>query len=139
MITPDIWGPCLWKSIHIIALGYPESPSTDDMNNYKQFFENLWKLLPCEKCSINYKHHLEIHPITYENLKDTDSLFKWTVDLHNIVNEKLNKKTIDLKDAYTIYLNQPKSSKTESKVIIITILIVVFALISGYLYHYFRK
>lgn len=90
-MEPKIWGKYLWTSIHIIALGYPDSPTPDDKQNYKQFYINLWKVIPCFKCAQNYQRHLDELPIDGQ-LSNNMSLFKWTVDMHNIVNKELGKR-----------------------------------------------
>ena len=85
-MQPSVWGPHVWRSIHYIALGYPDNA---DSMAYKEFFLNLWKVIPCLKCSINYKRHLEELPPIDQYLGSKDDLFKWTVALHNIVNLEL--------------------------------------------------
>jgi Erv1 / Alr family len=90
-MEPKVWGKYIWTSIHMIALGYPDKPTDEDKMNYKQFYINLWKVIPCYKCSVNYQKHLEELPID-AHLNDNMSLFKWTVDFHNIVNKELGKK-----------------------------------------------
>lgn len=90
-MEPRVWGKYIWTSIHIIALGYPDNPTQEDKDNYKNFYINLWRVIPCYKCSINYKKHLEELPID-DHLNDNISLFRWTVDFHNIVNKSLGKK-----------------------------------------------
>jgi hypothetical protein len=90
-MEPKIWGKYVWTSIHILALGYPDKPTPEDMQNYKKFYTELWKVIPCYKCSINYKKHLADLPID-KYLTDNMSLFRWTVDFHNIVNKELGKK-----------------------------------------------
>ena len=98
-MDPTIWGKCLWKSLHVVALGYPSEPTLDDRESYKYFFENFWKVLPCKKpCSQNYKRHLEELPIQ-PYLSNTDRLFEWTVILHNVVNKEVGKKEISIKEA----------------------------------------
>lgn len=90
-MEPKVWGKYLWTSIHIIALGYPDNPTPDDKQNYKHFYVNLWKVIPCFKCGQNYQRHLDELPID-NSLTNNMSLFKWTVDLHNIVNKELGKR-----------------------------------------------
>jgi Erv1 / Alr family len=90
-MEPKIWGKYVWTSVHILALGYPDKPTPEDMQNYKTFYTDLWKVIPCHKCSINYKKHLDDLPID-KYLTDNMSLFRWTVEFHNIVNKELGKK-----------------------------------------------
>jgi hypothetical protein len=91
-MEPKVWGKYLWTSIHIIALGYPDNPTPDDKQSYKQFYVNLWKVIPCFKCAQNYQRHLDELPIDDGSLTNNMSLFKWTVDMHNIVNKELGKR-----------------------------------------------
>ena len=101
-MEPKIWGRYLWTSIHSIALGYPDEPSEQDKEDFKNFFNNLWKVIPCQQCAENYKRHLEELPIDKFLNTNTD-LFKWTVDFHNIVNKELGKPIVPLKQAEEIF------------------------------------
>lgn len=106
-MDPNIWGKHMWTSIHFIALGYPDNPSESEKTSYASFFENLYKVLPCNTCSNHLKNTLQTElPLTTNNLSHRDALFKWTVDLHNIVNTRLNKPTITLEKATLIYMNR---------------------------------
>lgn len=103
---PDVWGRFLWYSIHFVALDYPENPSPQDRAKYKSFFENLGAVIPCYKCSVNYKRHLEELPLVSDGadfLENRGSLFAWTVELHNIVNKELGKPVVSLDDAFAMY------------------------------------
>jgi hypothetical protein len=101
-MDPSLWGRCLWRTIHIIALGYPKNPTYEDVIAYKNFYENFWKVLPCQSCSINYKRHLKELPLE-DFLVSKLKLFEWTVILHNLVNKELNKKEITLDSAIDLY------------------------------------
>lgn len=116
-MNPATWGPSLWTAMHYIALGYPESPSSKEIAEYKQFFTSLGAVLPCYKCSVNYKRHLIELPID-GYMTNNDSLFKWTVLLHNIVNRENGKKEISLQEAYQLYqgkVTQESSMIVENK------------------------
>jgi hypothetical protein len=111
-MQPEIWGKHFWFSIHFIALDYPDDPREEDILNYKTFYSELHKVLPCYKCSINYSKNLKQLPIESENLKNSKTLFKWTVDMHNIINEELHKKTVSFDDALAFYKNPKNFSST---------------------------
>lgn len=132
MVSPDIWGQYLWSSIHYIALGYPVNPTETEKKNYKEFLLNLWKVIPCQSCAIHYKENIKEQPILDEDLENTETLFKWTVDIHNKVNKQLGKKKMTVEDARKMYLNkQPEKKFSQGSVIIIAIcvLLVTFVLI----------
>lgn len=117
-MLPDIWGKHLWFSIHFIAQDYPKTPTHDEMITYKEFFENLWKVIPCYKCGVNYKRHLQELPID-DNLGSREDLFAWTVELHNIVNRELGKPIMTLDEAKKKYSDPDFNKQIYNKTIII--------------------
>lgn len=97
----ETWGPAAWMFIHSAALAYPESdPDTETVENFKKFFESLVSVLPCVYCRKHYTENLKSLPVT-DALESRASLFRWTVDLHNLVNMSLNKPTLDYVEALT--------------------------------------
>lgn len=101
-MNPNIWGKHFWTTLHLIALGYDEKPSITKKKDYQDFFLNFYKVIPCRKCAINYKRHLQELPI-FPYLESKQDLFKWTVLLHNIVNRELGKQQWNLEYAYVYY------------------------------------
>ena len=89
--SPSIWGEATWKFMHLVALGYPEKPTKKDRQTYKAFFFNLGKVLPCDRCSNNYKDHWRKLNID-RYLNNPDDLFSWTVLVRNEVQKKIKKK-----------------------------------------------
>lgn len=132
-MDPVKFGPCLWRSIHIIALGYPENPSEIDKQTYTNYYRDLWKIIPCLKCSLNYRRHWTELPI-YSYLDSRQHLFEWTVLLHNIVNKELGKKQITLEEAYKIYNNDritvtaPQNVSAIYISIIVALILIIIAL-----------
>ena len=140
-MDPEIFGPVLWKSIHIIALGYPENPSELDKTMYLTYFRDLWKIIPCFKCSMNYKRHWDELPIA-PYIISKEKLFEWTVLLHNIVNKELGKSEISLSDAMKIYaerINYKKTNNSNLAANTIGIYSIVVLLIIIILFIIFRK
>ena len=58
-MSTRIWGPHMWEILHIITFCYPESPSNEDKEKYKNFFILIGDILPCESCRISYKHFIK--------------------------------------------------------------------------------
>ena len=81
---PSVWGEDTWNLIHTVALTYPPKPSVELKQQYKNFFETLGKVLPCDSCSVHYAQHLQKYPID-QHLQSPESLFDWTVKLRNTV------------------------------------------------------
>jgi len=98
------WGKPLWISIHNIALSFPENPTPHDRMVYKEFYIGLGNVIPCKICAGNYKEHLKEIPID-QFLYNRIDLFRWTVDIHNIVNKQNGKKIWSVEEALDYYMN----------------------------------
>ncbi len=98
-ITPEVWGKHVWKALHYITLGYPENPTKEQKEKYKAFFILLKDTLPCSVCADHYAENLKKMPITDTVLESRESLVKWLIDFHNVVNEMKNKPIIKYIDA----------------------------------------
>lgn len=92
-IPPETWGPSLWFVMHLVAATYPGHPSPADKERYATFYKSLQHVLPCEGCRKGYATILTSEPtkLTPRVFGSRESLFKWTVDVHNRVNAKLGK------------------------------------------------
>lgn len=102
-IPPQNWGPFVWASIHLIALGAPQRFDGSNQAPYVQFFQNLPYILPCQKCKEHLIEHLKTHSVDTAVSGGRDTLFRWTVDLHNIVNRSLGKEEMTLEDALVFW------------------------------------
>ena len=105
-MDPTVWGKYQWTAIHFTALGYPKNPTENQKKVFFTYFNKILpEILPCFKCREHLKKTLkEEHPITDKDLVDADTLFAWTVALHNVVNKRLNKPEITLAEAKNIYM-----------------------------------
>jgi hypothetical protein len=111
-VSPDKWGNHTWKMMHYITYSYPDNPAPDNKRQVYDFFVSLQNLLPCEKCRVNYKIHLQEYPLTASILQDKRKLINWLIDIHNQVNRSLNKPVITYAQADKIYLDNQKSYMT---------------------------
>ena len=90
-IPPEVWGPFLWHTIHIAALGYSQEPNYTEKKAMKEFLESLQILIPCPICREHYTSHMTKLPVT-ASLDSRKDLFRWTIELHNDVNVMLGKR-----------------------------------------------
>ncbi len=138
-MKPSDWGPHLWNSLHIIALGYPEtSPSWQQRFNYKSHFTNFGNILPCIKCSINFKRHMDELPID-GYLDSRAKLFEWTVLLHNIVNKESKKKEWTVDEAHASIRSIMHKNDGNGNGTILAWFNVVLVVIVVFLVVYFRR
>lgn len=94
-ISPTLWGREAWIFIHYVALSY--IPSEENEKKYLVFFESLPNILPCPVCGNHFLENMKKNP---PKLNSSKELFRWTVDMHNLVNEKNGKKKISYSAAY---------------------------------------
>lgn len=114
-IEPHIWGPSAWATIHMICLGAPDVLEAHQLS-YKKFFDALPYVLPCEKCRKHLVQHLEKHPMDAALAGGKSSLFAWSVDLHNAVNEMLGKPKISVADALQFWSSYKPSTSSSCKI-----------------------
>jgi hypothetical protein len=79
-IPPSKWGPHFWMTLHIACLGCQDSKVLMD------FVEGYKEIIPCLSCRDHFEQVLVDNPVP-----EADDLFKWSVDVHNIVNKRLGK------------------------------------------------
>ena len=115
-IDPRIWGPKAWFIMYSVALTYPHKPSLEDKINTKTFYVTIGKVLPCEKCRLNFSVHLEKFPITNDTLDNRRSLVDWLININNEVN-KLTKGPIvtynDIVNKYSVEFNPENLNKNK--------------------------
>ena len=99
VIGPDIWGPVIWHALHYITLGYPDNPTDNNKEKYKQFFTLLSDVIPCSICANHFSENLLKMPLDDKVLENKESLIKWLIDVHNVVNEMNKKPIIKYEDA----------------------------------------
>jgi hypothetical protein len=104
-ISKNKWGPIFWYNIHIVALAYPDNPSNEDKQNYKEYYTSIQNILPCSYCRDHYKKNLLDNPLNDNVLSSQQNLVKWTIDLHNVVNKQLNKKIVDYNEMLIMLQN----------------------------------
>lgn len=94
------WGPAAWNFLHTCTFSYPEKPTIEEQNDAERLFVSLKHLLPCSSCRDHYSSEIDQHP---PDTRSQSTLSNWLVDLHNRVNLRLGKKTMDYQTAKSIY------------------------------------
>lgn len=103
-MDPKLWGPHFWFILHLISFNYPDNPSTPDKDNYKRFYESVGDILPCSLCKRHYKNYISQFPISI-HLDSRIDLITWVVQVHNFVNQSLNKPIYTVQTVLDIYAN----------------------------------
>lgn len=130
-MDPTIWGPHLWFFMHTVSFNYPKNPTQEDRDHNYNFFYNLTKIIPCEKCKTHYKDFFNKHSIL-NYLDKRDKLIEWVVKCHNNVNKLTNKPEWSLEKVFdhyqNIFLNKSSSNNWIFKQLLIcfVVLIILF-------------
>lgn len=101
-MEPQVWGKHGWFFLHSITMGYPENPTNTDRDKYRNFFYNIGSVLPCNKCQINYRKHMEQIPIE-PALINRGKLVEWLINIHNLTNRDTGKKELSYAEVIKIY------------------------------------
>ena len=104
-VKSRLWGPHLWKSLHAMSLGYPETPSPHCKKHYQEFFHSLQYVLPCTSCRRHYARLIKspTSRLGMRQLRNRESLMRWLVKIHNAVNRRKNKKCMSFKQVQQLY------------------------------------
>ena len=87
-IPPSKWGPHFWMTLHIACLG------CQDYKALTEFVEGYMYVIPCLSCREHFEQVLVENPVP-----EAGDFFKWSVDVHNIVNKRLGKPEFSYEDA----------------------------------------
>jgi hypothetical protein len=108
-------------------MSYPQNPTDQDKQNYTAFFRSLQNVLPCPACAENFRAKMEKYPPSLEN---PQSLFKWTVDMHNSVNAENGKPIL----SYDHALEQVKINIEDNTIGIAASISLIAMLVAGAYY-----
>lgn len=100
---PKLWGPHLWAYLHYSSANYPIQPTAEETDKMVSWLQNLYVTIPCEKCRVHYKKHIDETKNLREICGSRNTLFKFLVDLHNKVNERNGKESLSYHQAKDIY------------------------------------
>jgi hypothetical protein len=95
------WGTHIWNYIHSITI-IDFVSEQDNLYHSKIAYDYLLNLkFICKKCQKEYED--ELLNIDINCLSKSMYLFEWSWNLHNKINNKLNKKNITYEEALDIY------------------------------------
>jgi len=132
-MRPSVWGPILWHTMHIISLGYPETPDEATRQAAANFYRSLTSLIPCPICRDHYAKLIQMSPPATES---KDALIKWVFTIHNQVNAQLGKAEISY-DAFMAHMES--LSYESSNTIPITTGIIIGLGLAAFVYYMSSK
>jgi len=119
-IPPSKWGPHFWMTLHIACLG------CQDPKALIEFVEGYVYIIPCLSCRQHFEQVLVENPVP-----ESDDLFKWSVDVHNIVNKRLGKPEFSYEDALANVLAAapPTSPQFDFKIVHVMAVLLLFIIL----------
>lgn len=111
-MRPSVWAPAMWRTMHAVALAYPDRPADDDHYRkaaYRTFFVALGDVIPCAACAASYRRLILAESRSLDVALDRGTLFDWTVTVHNRINAEIGKPTMSIRQAKESILSSPKS------------------------------
>jgi hypothetical protein len=117
-IPPSKWGPHFWMTLHIACLG------CQDYKALTEFVEGYMYIIPCLSCRQHFEEVLVENPVP-----ETGDFFKWSVDVHNIVNKRLGKPEFSYENALAnIVTSEARvNSQFDFKIVLIIVLVMAIS------------
>lgn len=100
----DRWGPYGWRTLHSVAILYPDEPTLTDKAVMREWLENFRASIVCPHCKAHFGKMLQQFQRQFDIFKDRHSLFWFTAKAHNMVNARLGKPQLKLyREVYEQY------------------------------------
>jgi len=109
---PDEFGKNIWDTMILVGLGYPETPTAEDMNKFRLYYYFQGNVLPCPRCTFNFNLHLLKFPLDDNVFKSRNSVLNWIKNLKNEVNQNIGKPLIS-DEEFSDYLNNMYDGRNE--------------------------
>ena len=97
-------GPGYWRIIHQLSrdklIDVPPERLREEIINLCKLIASICVNFPCRRCKIHILTYFREHP--FENLYDSNDnlvVFKYFFEMHNVVNDRLNKRIVPLEEA----------------------------------------
>ena len=90
-----VWGPAGWIFLHCIAQNYPQEPTRQQRDDYREFFRIVGMVLPCRYCRESYQLFINEPGTVLDDkvMRNRTTFTKWLYDIHNKINKKLGIKS----------------------------------------------
>lgn len=100
--NPQVFGPPMWVSYHIMSANYPVAPTAEVQKLMTCRVKAIPIEVPCAKCKDHAQDFISRNNIELA-CKSRENLFIFFVNFHNAVNKRLGKPIMPLEDAKRIY------------------------------------
>ena len=106
-VDPNIWGPHFWFFLMTIAIHYPLNPNSITKKKYYNFIMDLPLFIPDESIGNRFSYILNKYPVS-PYIDSRESFIKWTIFIHNKINNEIGKEEMTEEEAMDRYLSEFK-------------------------------
>lgn len=124
-VPPEIWGPNLWGTLHLLCITGTITP---------EFVKEFANSIPCAMCAGHFQDILKENP--FPESRDPVDLFEWSVYLHNLVNDRIGKPLMTADQALTRWTTKPAVPSVPQ---IDFKIVLIFVLLLALIFMFFRK
>jgi len=105
LTDPTVFGPAVWFTLHNGSAHLPRELSPISLQRIKMFIDGIPDMLVvCGRCAEHARMYIETHRAAINNMVTGDDVFKFYVDFHNFVNERLGKAVMSYDAARKLYM-----------------------------------
>ena len=100
------WGASGWQFIHCCGFSYSETPTGEERRQMYAFLLAVGDVLPCVRCRRHYNAYfggLTPRGPASHIFDDREALSRALVEMHNDVNHRLGRRTMDYETVRRIY------------------------------------
>jgi hypothetical protein len=105
------------------CLSAGENISDEKADAMIQFFDSMPDILPCRQCGKHLRENLTLLPFS------RDDPFRWSVDLHNMVNSQLNKPEIEYDAALRYWSTKCAGGPSKQNWLVIVLAVIIIVLV----------
>jgi len=118
---PTVWGPPVWKALHIAA---QFSGTSNHISPWRLVVEAMKTGLPCSECRDHFNARVAQVPLRFSNMFTgfrhnrvavRTTVINWTTNLHNFVNTANGKPSWSLQEVATAYGGDRASRIVEAR------------------------
>lgn len=103
LLSKHDWGTIFWSYVHTICVIDGKEGIRERSVLVKEILEKMDMLIFCKTCINSYTELRKKYPLDDINLDKPMELFRWSVNIHNEINKKLNKPEYTYEQAVHIW------------------------------------
>lgn len=105
LVGPEKWGPLAWHLLHSYSISGNKKILELNIQRYYIFYTSFIQIITCKICSTHYDEIIKYIIPLDKNKISRNYLKHWVFEIHNLINEYLNKKSFQYKKCIQYHSN----------------------------------